>query len=343
MPSAHTVATQSPVAITSTSQPDPSSGRCLASVVDDSVGHGQTFRGEGFRPDVPLSMTLSNDKTSTTLTEADFPELRSDVRGAFEIHLYASRADIGASKLEVSGGGCVASYDFEVSADRFPEADCEAAEATTPTGSDAADAYARSVLDDGPLTYWRFEESTGSPEDSVNGASAEMVGSPHLGEPGFVTGSRSILLDDDDGDWSDWLDIPNIELVADFTIEAWYRFCGEFVWFQDALIGQGGPGPDINFFEWRARLWTGTSDELISSELIRRSGWQHLAVTRSTGDLEMFQDGHSVGTGTYEGSYPISAVGAGESGTFGGWLDEVAIYDHALAAEAIAARAAMGR
>ena len=157
-----------------------------------------------------------------------------------------------------------------------------------------------------------------------------------------MVGSRAILLDDDAGDWSDWLNIPNVELPADFTIEAWYRFCGEYIYFQDAIVGQGGPGADINFLEWRTTVWTGDSDVARSSELIGRAGWHHLAVTRSSENIEVFQDGESVGTGDYEGPYPISAIGAGDSGTFGGWLDEVAIYDHALSAETIAAHAAMG-
>ena len=165
------VSRRSPSA-TVTAEPSPTGGACSASVEIDPEAHGRTFRGAGFPPEVPLTMTLSNEAGSTTYTQAELPELQSDVRGAWNLHWFAARADIGPSTLELSGGGCVASTAFEVPADRFPEADCEPATKPSPTGSEAADAYAQAVLDDEPLTYWRFEERTGDPEDSVTGDSA---------------------------------------------------------------------------------------------------------------------------------------------------------------------------
>jgi len=315
---------------------------CSARVEHDPVGHGGWFYGDGFAPDVPISMTFANDDGSTTFTEAELPALRSDVRGAFRLHLYSERKDIGTNMLTFAGGGCEVSTVFELPAEVFPAAECDVLDAPAASGGEPADAYASAIAADEPFSYWRFEEETGNPTDTVSGDEASLRGSPILAQPGVVGGSRSVLLNKD----GDYVDIPDIVLEADFTIEAWYRFCGNWIWWQDAIVGQAGPGASINFFEWRPRLYDGESDVVISSELLGREGWHHLAVTRAADEVVMYQDGVNVGTGELTTPYPIKAIGAGELNewdeVFGGWLDEIAFYDHALSAERIAQHAALG-
>src|SRR5687767_8014938 len=108
--------TQKPTAATSAATMSPGSSACSAAVENDDVGHGQTFTARGYPPDVPLTMTLAGDTGSVSFTEADFPELRSDIRGAFQLHLYAARADVGKTRFTLTGGGCSAAHDFEVPA-----------------------------------------------------------------------------------------------------------------------------------------------------------------------------------------------------------------------------------
>ena len=180
---------------------------------------------------------------------------------------------------------------------------------------------------------------------SSSAETGELVNGAVLGEPGFLGGSRSVLLieNPEPPDIGGWVDLPDLELDEDFTIEAWYRFCGEFIWFQDALVGQGEEGPDINWAELHARLWTGDSDVLVSANLVGSAGWHHLAITRGDGELVMYEDGVQTATGSYSDPFPIKAIGHGNGGTFGGWLDEVAFYDHALTAEQILEHAAFGQ
>ena len=228
-------------------------------MVLDDVGHGQIFGGSGFQPKAPLEITfVKSDGTA----HSDFPDLEADVRGVFEQHLFAARKDIGDATFTVTDGSCIAQTDFTTPADRFPEVDCTPEEPATDVDLTASEDYEAMVSADEPLSYWRFEEESGDQTENTDGVAAVPMNEVVLGQPGFIEGSRSVLLVEwtqevQGSDVGGWLDIPEIELDEDFTIEAWYRFCGEFIWFQDVLVGQDGDGPNINFFDWHAHLFSG--------------------------------------------------------------------------------------
>lgn len=347
-PSTARPATPSPPAETQSPEPAGPSAAvtgCSVAIENDEIGPGSFFRGTGFPPDVPLEMTFTdNAGTSPTFTEADFASLRSDVRGAFEIHMFANRENIGPSEVEFAGGGCTATLEFVVREEAFPVAACDKIDEPPVSGSEAADAYAAAVLDDDPLAYWRFEEEGGrSVADSAGGEDGELVVDATLGQPGFIDGSRAVLLFGGE----DWVDVPDLQLSGDFTIEGWLRFCGENIGNADVFVGQAGLGADINFWLWRMRLWTGDVDAVEASRMVSRDGWMHIAATRMGDQVELFQDGDSVGTGESDSVFPIKAIGSGSlqelEGSLEGWLDEIAIYDHALSAERIAERAAFGK
>ena len=81
--------------------------------------------------------------------------------------------------------------------------------------------------------------------------------------------------------------------------------------------------------------------------MVSGAGWHHLAITRVDGELTLYEDGDQTASGTFADPLPIKAIGRGQGGgyggSFGGWLDEVAFYDHALTAEQIAEHAAFGQ
>jgi hypothetical protein len=194
------------------------------------------------------------------------------------------------------------------------------------------------VLADRPLHYWRFEETTGvEAADTAGPPAAAYAGAPALGQPGAMEGSLSILLDGDD----DWVDVADLTLAGDFTIEAWIFLCEE-ISDVDVLMGQGRAGPDINFGDEDFRLWDGHRDPLVAEGPMPHDRWVHVVITRAAGRLDAFVDGRPAGTGTHDAPFPVATVGWGESGLLRGMLDEVAIYDHALSPERIAAHAAAG-
>ncbi len=66
-----------------------------------------------------------------------------------------------------------------------------AAEATSETAAPSS-AYARAVLDDSPVSYWRLEETSGTvARDEMGRHDATYEGNPAFGEPGV--GGRAVL------------------------------------------------------------------------------------------------------------------------------------------------------
>lgn len=323
---------------TPTSAPTPAADACAISVTDDEVGSGQLFEGEGFAPDVGLTMRFGGPD-GQTLTEGDLGDLRTDARGAFGTHLFAERENIGGTLLEVSDGRCTATTNVEVPAERFPEAACEEATEPTASGGEAIEEYVAAVTADDPSAWWRFEETEGALADSAGGEPAQVVESVALGQPGFIDGSRAALLSGD----GDMVEVREVRLDADFTIEAWVRLCGQDISRFDALVGRPGEAPDVDFRFWRTQLDTGEEYAFESSQLVDRSGWMHVAVTRAGDALTLYQNGQPTAAGTWDGPFPITSLGAGAAfdgqRTLEGWLDEVALYERALSAERVAAHA----
>ena len=107
------------------------------------------------------------------------------------------------------GPGCLMSIDRskirddDVSSDATPDGaspapDAPAGDAIADAPTDVVDspsaAYARSVLEDSPLSYYRFEETTGTAaKDEVGGRGGVYELGPALGAPG-IAGGRSVSL-----------------------------------------------------------------------------------------------------------------------------------------------------
>ena len=130
---------------------------------------------------------------------------------------------------------------------------------------------------------------------------------------------------------NDWINTPNLSFANDFTIEAWIKLAPG-INYQDALIGQEGRGPDINFHFGKARLYTGRSDVVVSNTEIQANTWIHLAITRSGSNLSLYLDGTLDATGVWNGTLPVKALGRGNRtaiGHFQGELDEVRFWDEA--------------
>ena len=293
--------------------------------------------GTAFPPDAAVTITFTpQDGPQQVIGEADDPQLRTDARGRFEwTNVRPTREDVGLNQIEVEAGSCTSAFEMDVSSDLF-DAPCPAG--TAPGTSAGESPYASAVLADQPLHYWRFEETGGvDAADTAGPRAAAYVGGPALGQPGAMEGSLAILLDGDD----DWVDIADLTLAGDFTIEAWIFLCEE-ISDVDVLVGQGRAGPDINFGLEDFRLWDGSSDPLVAEGPIPRDRWAHIAITRAAGHLEAFIDGRRAGTGAHDAPFPVATIGWGESGLLRGLLDEVAIYDHALSPDRVAAHAAGG-
>jgi hypothetical protein len=311
---------------------------CLLTVTQDERGAGATVRGEGFAPDRPVVLEFRTPGRTVALSEAEDVALRTDARGVFLTRTSAGREDVGPVEISASTDDCAASTGVTVTANMFL-ADCVTA-MPAKSNSPIADQYRAMVLVDDPIGYWRFEDADGTVAHGDVGSDGVLEGGVTLAQPGVVTDSRSVHLDGTD----EWIDIDDVVLSSDFTVEAWIFPCGDVLDAEDSIVGQAGTGPDINLFEERPRLWDGGVDRVVAERPIDYGRWVHVAVTRHGSEVTVFLDGVSAGTGTFESPFPVAAIGYGNGGrVFEGRLDEVAIYDHALAEDRLAAHVAATR
>lgn len=138
-----------------------------------------------------------------------------------------------------------------------------------------------------------------------------------------------------------WVNLPDIVLEGDFTLETWVNFNGA-IDANDSLLGQIGRGLDINFHRGRMRLYVPSywwyPNRVIGETELQAGIWHHLALVRSGSELMLYLNGRPDGTGQYSGEVPIAALGRGHRGvSFNGKLDELRIWDVARDAATISA------
>ena len=78
---------------------------------------------------------------------------------------------------------------------------------------------------------------------------------------------------------NDWINIPDLRLADDFTIEGWFKIAPG-IDYRDAIFGQEGSGPDIHFSAGRVRLYAYGIRVTAKTPLIADT-WGHIAITRS--------------------------------------------------------------
>ncbi len=130
---------------------------------------------------------------------------------------------------------------------------------------------------------------------------------------------------------NDWVNIPNLVLPGNFTVEAWVKLAPG-IGAADALFGQEGMGPDINFYGGKARVYTASVpvDAVVAGTTMQPSTWTHVAISRSGTNVTLYINGLLDGGGEWNGDFPVQALGRGNassSGHLAGELDEVRIWN----------------
>ena len=123
----------------------------------------------------------------------------------------------------------------------------------------------------------------------------------------------------------DWVNIPNLFLTNDFTIEGWFNLAPG-IDYRDAIFGQEGSGPDIHFSAGRVRLYAYGIRVTAKTPLIADT-WGHIAITRSDSSLTVYVNGVKDATGRWNGPLSIKALGRGNRGFAKGMMDEIRIWE----------------
>ncbi len=230
-------------------------------------------------------------------------------------------------------------------------------------------AYRDAVLADGPHVYLRLEETTGRVAADETGAHpGEYVGDPQQGVPGILGGKALGIRDG----IAAFVKVPSSEFRyagrAPFTVELWVRptLFRDFLW----IIGTEdwyAPRQGWSLLTFSEELllyevWAGAQDggwTLVrapptSARKLVAGAWQHVVVTYDGSTVRSYQDGTLSATRLAPTDAPATgdALNIGcrvwrdgtSSGCFdGGEIDEVALYDKALPAAAVAAHWDLGK
>ncbi|MFA6562532.1 MAG: LamG-like jellyroll fold domain-containing protein [Verrucomicrobiia bacterium] len=175
-------------------------------------------------------------------------------------------------------------------------------------------AYAEIVLASKPFAYWRLDEWSGPIARDATGA-----GRSATYEPGVAR----------------WLDGP--KFAGEITINRCAHFAGHRL---NATLKGLGDTYTIELWFWDGMPGTGRLLELDGQPVSLKSPspktWQHLVLIRDGDRVTTYLDGN-LAPDVIAGALPAAPKSITLAAGFEGKLDEVAIYDHALAATDIAA------
>ena len=218
----------------------------------------------------------------------------------------------------------------------------------------ATGSYASLVAADRAVGFWPLDDTDGQARDaSAHGNDAVVHGPVRSGQQGPLAGesSRSMSLD---GGYLEVPDSPSLDLTGPYTLEAWLqpRESGD----QGVLEKYDAPARNGYLLRLGARNRPeamNLSDTLSSTgaadKPVLQWDWHHLVSVYDGSTLTTYLDGSKLKSvpmtrvptaGT--SSLKIGARGDDAGNRFGGWMANVAVYDHALSAAQVQAHYVKG-
>ena len=220
-----------------------------------------------------------------------------------------------------------------------------------------ADRYGAAVHADGPDSYWRFGETTGTRAVSSGpvGVAGTRSGTPVLGAPGLRSGPGLGL--DSAGD------LVTSQLAENdlrtFSLELWFQTRttqgGRLIGFGNTATGYSGNFDRAVFMTDAGQLvfgvYNGGPHLISSTAAYNDGGWHHVVAVHAPGRRTLYVDGAPVATSTttsndgYTGFWRVggdNVWGGATSRDFVGTVDEVAIYRSVLPAADVAQHHRLG-
>lgn len=224
-------------------------------------------------------------------------------------------------------------------------------------GSDADAApldYKGNVLLDGPVAYYRLQDTSGTVVHDEMGAHDGTYKGPYqLGQAGLATGMTSVRFSNYARFDADSVAKLPAGTFASYTIEAFVSSevpagVSGFVWTFENAAGTGGPGLWIDDATRAVRV-NAKGAVYSSTKVFADTTWHHVVMTYESGLGTVYIDGAQDGTWAVTTPGPdrttfivgVTEVagdgGPGLNDPFTGRIAEVAIYAKALSAARVAA------
>ena len=221
--------------------------------------------------------------------------------------------------------------------------------------------YTDEVLSDAPVAYWPLDDTNGTMIDrSGNGHDGTYEGDPALGAPGALSATGNVAVRFDGVDDAVAVeDAPALRLLGSFSIELWAMPTADLAMDEYRnMIGKGDDGGfEFYYYKWFDMLRpslahccdpsAGLERAVDSDAVLSLDGFRHYVVTYDPPILTFYADGEArISPDGDMVVYPEGLVPTGpitiarqRAGSFHAAivLDEIALYDHALSAERIAA------
>ncbi len=302
-------------------------------------GKDSILFGTGFAPNADVTLVFDRaDGSVLTLDHSTVGSLRTDRGGGFFMPSRPYPEDLGRGRVTATAG-CEATIEYEVTAADLPTACPDPAVSSEPLVDGPA--YRAAVSADDPMAWWHLDDTGANAVDAAGGG--------HTGA--YVSNMEHALTTplSDGGSAFFHHQFPNpaaavefapIVLRGDFTIETWVYFCH---WADgDPIIGSNDSTASWGFGEGEVNVNDGVQEIYGTGKDVISGVWQHYVLTRADGAPRIYLNGALDGADDSTGwtrDFPVSELGASIVGAYLGYLDEVAIYDHALSAERIAVHA----
>jgi hypothetical protein len=218
------------------------------------------------------------------------------------------------------------------------------------------------VLADAPLAYWRMGASSGMTVADETGRGNDLLleGNPTLGAPGALRGDEDTAIHFDGTTTSARARDPRVfDFPArhPFTLEAWGKRATGTDPYQQLFAGYAGADVasrngyllqnDLNSTQTSFYWYGATTAVRASARTLPLDQWSHCVATFDGTSMRLYVDGVAGSSADVQigqlASHTTPFVVGGspyDTSRWSGDLDEVAVYDHALSVEQIAAHRA---
>lgn len=219
--------------------------------------------------------------------------------------------------------------------------------------------YAIAVMSDSPVSYWRLDETAGTiAADSVGGNDGTYTGGYTLNQAGIPAVNRPAVLLNGSSGYIDLGTPATLNITAAWSLEAWvyltstpdrtgiigeiFTGSGDNVLYELGFginSGTANSNPTVGYY-------TGSAWKAVAGSPLSLNAWHHLVGTWDGAKLSLFID-KDLAASAAQSPGPTAGVDGfyigrlhGVSGGleyFPGRIDEVAVYDHALSPDRVAA------